>query len=383
MNIYTLLALIAGLSLGAVVAYRLGRERSAGPAPQRPSARPGIRPESLMDVLEHMSVGVVVLDPSLHPQLANVSARELLGLQADELPAHLPSPPVTEVARSAQEAGGTRSELVDISFPARRTLHVQATSLPRLDRVMVVLQDVSEEVRVQKVRREFVAHASHELKSPVASVQALTEAVLQAMGDDPAEAERFGEQLLGETERLGKLVTDLLDLSRLEEPGDPPSDPCDLEAVAKREADQAERGAAERGLTLSRSLEPGLTMIGDAGQLALLLRNLLDNAIQYTPVGGKVNLEARRAGDSVIVRVEDTGIGIPLEAQPRIFERFYRVDRARSRARGGTGLGLAIVKHVAELHGGRIDLQSEVGRGSTFEIVFPDKQEVQTEKESA
>jgi signal transduction histidine kinase len=251
------------------------------------------------------------------------------------------------------------------------TLRVQAAPLETDPAVMVVLQDVSEEVRTQRIRREFVAHASHELKSPVASIQALAEALNGAVPDDLEAAERFSARLMNEADRLGKLVSDLLDLSRLEDPVRLPEEPCDLVDVARREVARLEGPAHEAGILLSSRFGNDLFIKGDPQQLGLLVRNLLENAIQYTHAEGHVTISTERTSTEAILRVVDDGVGIPLEAQPRVFERFYRVDRARSRDRGGTGLGLAIVKHVTELHGGSIELTSELGQGSTFGVRFP------------
>ena len=369
-------AVLAAVTVGGLMLAYLSRTRrgpsSAPLAAVQPLGRRILADkDQAAQILEHMSEGVLVLSEDLKPEYVNGSGRALLGLRSGSLPARLPSVEVSDVARLALEEGSPRQKLVDIWYPERLTLRVQAAPLETDPAVMVVLQDVSEEVRTQRIRREFVAHASHELKSPVASIQALAEALNGAVPDDLEAAERFSARLMNEADRLGKLVSDLLDLSRLEDPVRLPEEPCDLVDVARREVARLESPAHEAGILLSSRFGNDLFIKGDPQQLGLLVRNLLENAIQYTHAEGHVTISTERTSTEAILRVVDDGVGIPLEAQPRVFERFYRVDRARSRDRGGTGLGLAIVKHVTELHGGSIELTSELGQGSTFGVRFP------------
>jgi two-component system, OmpR family, phosphate regulon sensor histidine kinase PhoR len=323
------------------------------------------------EILDRMAEGVLVLNESLTPSLANRAARKLLGLQNMALPPILPSNEILSIARRAVVEAAAAEGLVSIWFPARVSLRVRAAPLMDWGGVVVLLQDVTEELRTQQMRSEFVAHASHELKSPVASLQSLAEALQHAVRADPAAADRFSRQLVAEAERLGRLVTDLLDLSRLEEPGNVPNQEVDLAQVAQEQIEEVRGEARTKALTLDVDVEPDLFVMGDGAQLGLMIRNLLDNAVRYTSDGGEISILVRRDGRDALVRVGDDGAGIPLHAQARVFERFYRVDEARSRDRGGTGLGLAIVKHVVELHGGRVELESELGQGSTFTVHLP------------
>jgi two-component system, OmpR family, sensor histidine kinase SenX3 len=216
-----------------------------------------------------------------------------------------------------------------------------------------------------------VANASHELKSPVASLQALADAIRDAVRDDPETARRFADRLIIESDRLGRLIADLLDLSRLEDPVSVSSHPMELSSVARAQAAALRPEASAKDLGLVERIDSGVWVKGDEQQLGLMIRNLLDNALRYTPGGGTIEIEVAREGGDAIVRVRDSGIGIPLNAQSRVFERFYRVDKDRSRDRGGTGLGLSIVRHVAELHAGHVAVESELGRGSTFTVRLP------------
>lgn len=345
--------------------------------------------EKAAEILMRMNEGVLVADENLKLTFANRSARRLLGIRSGGIPKRIPAVEVAEIAQKVLDQGAPIEEVAEIYFPSRTALRINAVPLSDRTEVLVVLQDVSEQLRTQQARREFVAHASHELKSPVAGLQVLAEAMADALQhDDDANARRFSSRVLTELSRLSKLVEDLLDLSKLEGPIAPPTDPCDLVGIAGKEAASLRSAAAAAGLSLEADLVDGLWITGDAGQLSLLVRNLLQNAIQYTPTGGSIRIAVRAEDGSACISVSDDGIGIPLEAQSRIFERFYRVDRARSRDRGGTGLGLAIVKHVVESHQGQITVASELGSGSTFTARFPLRSETtdpdtQEERETA
>jgi signal transduction histidine kinase len=318
-----------------------------------------------------MAEGLVVLNDLLQPVSANTAARDLLGFPEGSLPPRLPSDEVRSVARRALDLENGIEEVVSIWFPSRRTLRVRAEALEGKGGVVVMIQDVTEQLKTQRIRTEFVAHASHELKSPVASMQTLAEALCQAVRDDPLAADRFAERMVFESARLGRLIGDLLDLSRLEDPQAVAEEIVDVSVGASRVVEDAAAEIRLKNIELSVEIEDGVLVRGDESQITVLVRNLVENAVRYTTDGGRVSVGVYHDGDAAVVRVSDNGIGIPLEAQARIFERFYRVDRARSRDRGGTGLGLAIVKHVAELHGGGVQLDSELGRGSIFTARIP------------
>lgn len=343
--------------------------RRSGRAPGRAGALASTGME--WTIIERMAEGLVVLSDLLRPVAANRAGRDLLGFPEGSLPPRLPSDEVRTVARQALDRAAPVEETVSIWFPARKTLRVRAEPLEERGGVVVVIEDVTEELKTQRIRREFVAHASHELKSPVASMQTLAEALRHAVREDPVAAQRFADRIEFESTRLGRLIGDLLDLSRLEDPDALPQEPVDLSLGAKRVIEDAQPEVTSKGLALMAEIEDGVFVRGDESQMAVLVRNLVENAVRYTPEGGRISVDLYQEGDSAVVRVSDNGIGIPLEAQARVFERFYRVDRARSRDRGGTGLGLAIVKHVAELHGGIVQLESELGRGSIFTARVP------------
>jgi len=229
--------------------------------------------------------------------------------------------------------------------------------------------------RVNKIRRDFVANVSHELKTPATSLRLLAESVVETIEDDPVQARFFAEQMKNETERLGQLIADLLDLARLEseESVQSPS-PVDVRHVLIVVLGRLRRVARSKDITLQwkrfgRSAQYEIQ--GDETQLTSMFTNLVDNAIKYTPSGGLVEVTGGSDDLGVTVRISDTGIGISEGKLPRIFERFYRVDKARSKETGGTGLGLSIVRHVAENHGGRVTVESEPGEGTIFTVYLP------------
>ena len=260
------------------------------------------------------------------------------------------------------------SVLVETGAPAR-WLHGTVTPAAD-DATLVVIRDVTQQRRLEAVRRDFVANASHELKTPAATIQAVAETQGRAAVDDPEAVTRFASQLEREAVRLSRIVADLLDLSRLES-GSTLDEVVSLGAAAREESQRLDETAEQAAVTLEIVTEDERSVRGSQRDLALLVRNLIDNAIRYSHGGGRVIVQIDSDGEDVVLRVSDTGIGVPSRDIDRIFERFYRVDRARSRETGGTGLGLAIVKHVAENHGATIEVESELGRGTTFRIRFP------------
>jgi signal transduction histidine kinase len=291
---------------------------------------------------------------------ANPSARELLGAEAGR-----PMPP--QVAR--QRANGASVAEFAVHHPVYRDLRATSASLPD-GRLLVVAQDVTDARRIDRVRRDFVANASHEMKTPVAGILATAETLQDAIRHDPAVAERFAANLAKEATRLSNLIQDLLDLARLDQaPADEIIVP--LSNVVREAVDDAYELAEQKNLKIETAITEGVSAAGRAQDLALLARNLLDNAIRYTPDGGRITVDLHAKNGRAILAVGDTGIGIPAKDLPRIFERFYRVDKARTRETGGTGLGLSIVRHIAESHRGAVTARSELGVGSTFTVSLP------------
>jgi two-component system, OmpR family, phosphate regulon sensor histidine kinase PhoR len=329
-------------------------------------------------ILDALDDGVLLLDGAGRLLVANPAARSWFGLP-DDLRPGLPvqrvlgAPQVSALAEEAAEAGAPVVGTLTLVFPEPRTLTMRAFPLADrgpTGRIVVTLTDITQRRRLEVLRRDFVANASHELKTPVAAVRVLAETLLTALPDDPEAGRRFAERIGREAERLDVLVRDLLDLSRVER-GTLDVEPVDLVGLAKEIVGGYGDLAEERRIKLHSELRPQLSMRGDRAQLGLLLSNLLDNALRYTPARGTVCVRLDGAESRAVIQVSDTGQGIPAGELSRVFERFYRVDKARARQTGGTGLGLAIVRHVAEAHGGTVRVDSELGRGSTFTVSLP------------
>jgi two-component system, OmpR family, phosphate regulon sensor histidine kinase PhoR len=329
-------------------------------------------------ILDALDDGVLLLDGAGRLLVANPAARSWFGLPGDLRPG-LPAQRVLGVAQVsdlAEQATRARAPVVGtctLVFPEPRTLAMRAFPLADrgpTGRIVVTLTDITQRRRLEVLRRDFAANASHELKTPVAAVRALAETLLTALPDDPEAGRRFAERIGREAERLDVLTRDLLDLSRVER-GTLDVEPVDLVGLAKEVLGGYGDLAEERRIKLRSELQPQVSMRGDRAQLGLLLSNLLDNALRFTPAKGTVCVRLDATESRAVIQVSDTGQGIPAGELPRVFERFYRVDKARARQTGGTGLGLAIVRHVAEAHGGAVRVDSELGRGSTFTVTLP------------
>ena len=361
--------LLAGVALTALLFRSRSERATASPPTPTTESDPGTNPpDASAEILDRLSEGVVLLNDLLRPVIANRAARALLHLE--ESAAALPDE-LMSIARRAITARERVEDVIELWNPSRTSIRVSAETLDAERGVVLALRDISTEQRANRIRRQFVAHASHEMKTPVASIQALSEAINSAVGDDPVAVEDFAQRLLLETARLGKLIEDLLDLSRLEDPGSFSRRPVLVSRVALDELELIRERAERSDISLEDAVADDVWTQGDEHQLSLLIRNLLDNAVRYTSPEGTVRLEVGGLDDQVVITVADNGIGIPLKAQARVFERFFRVDEARTRDQGGTGLGLAIVRHVADLYGGRVELRSEFGEGSTFMVYLP------------
>lgn len=335
--------------------------------------------EGLMDAITE---GILQLGPGGIVVRANRAARALLSLPADPegLPLHslVPDEVVRACLDPAAKGGGPESLPRQIEHEGRRLI-VRTRSLPARLGVgtVVVLLDVSALQRFEGLRRDFVASASHELKTPLTSIRGYAELLLDR--DPPPELRRsFLEKIARNATRLEALVDDLLDLSRLDTGGwRPQPEPVDVRDAALEAWAQFEEGAERKGVRFSIQCR-GRRVLADRTGLVRVLANLFANALRHTPPGGQISVHAPEAEavspsspPSVTIEVRDTGTGIPAEALPRIFERFYRVDAARARADGGTGLGLAIVKHLVERMDGDVGATSTLGKGTTIRVRLP------------
>jgi two-component system, OmpR family, phosphate regulon sensor histidine kinase PhoR len=337
----------------------------------------------LESVLGTMVEGVVVLDRDQRVLFTNPASRPLLDIQSSTVDGR----PLWELSRlSAVNRAVERvlarqqRELIEFEIPRTRLIVAAAlTPLPRepVPGVTLVLHDVTELRRLENLRREFVSNVSHELKTPLTSIQAYADTLLEDGVSDPAQTHAFLEKIVEQTERLGALILDIIRLGKIEsEPDVFDMRPVPVGAVVQACLDAHTTIADTKKVTLTaESISETAAVLADAGELRTILDNLVDNALHYTPAGGSVSVRFVVGSDAegrLGIQVADTGIGLTKDQQQRIFERFYRVDRARDRQRGGTGLGLAIVKHLCQMFGGRIDVESELGVGSRFTVWLPD-----------
>jgi two-component system sensor histidine kinase SenX3 len=363
------LAAIGALLVGGSIGVLIGRRR---PTTQARRADDG---PTVADLIERLVLsshnGVVLLNKVGDVVLHNPAAAEL-GLVHGVRPDDRAWKAAEHVLDTGEVVQVDLSPLDQGTRSGRTPAAVLGEVRPLGDDFTVVdASDESDAVRLEATRRDFVANVSHELKTPVGAVALLAEAVLDA-ADDPHEVRRFGTKILNESTRLGALVTELIALSRLQ--GAEP-----LPELATVEVDEVVREALARCRLAAESADiritvdppSGLLLDGDATLLITALSNLVDNAVSYSPPGSPVSVSRRLADGFVEIAVTDRGLGIAPEHQERVFERFFRVDQARSRATGGTGLGLAIVKHVAANHGGHVRLWSRPGTGSTFTLRIP------------
>ncbi len=336
-------------------------------------------------IVDDLADAVIATDASSRITRANVAAGQFFG--------HLPHSSMVgltiveatlnhtldAMVRSCIETATVTEGVLDLFGPRERS--VSAVIIPRTapgERVtgaVAVLHDITEIRRVDRLHRDFVANASHELRTPLASIKVMTESLLNGAVDEPELARRFVQSIAESAERLTALVDDLLFLAVRESGHTEEGTVVDVDAVARSVAEKLAPAAEKRQVTLECDAASAARVAGDPMDVWRAIANLVDNAIRYTDPGGRARITTRRAGASVEIEVEDTGIGIAAEHQEMVFERFFRVDVVRSRESGGTGLGLSIVRQIVRSLGGDVSLRSTLGEGSTFTITLPALQE--------
>jgi len=328
-------------------------------------------PSILFDVLEQLDQDVLLLAPGDIALFTSPGVEQLNVIKDGRLL----SPELLAIIRVVRRTGITQSGKIEVPRgpigEGVRELTVKVISLEKDLQILVLLSDESEAERVHEVRRDFVANISHELKTPIGALSLLSEAVLSAK-DEPAAVEKFASRMQQEAKRLTGLVQEIINLSRLQD-SDPlqMAEPLLLNDLIAEAVDQCLTTSNARKIGISVSSEVSVTVFGDRDQLLMAIHNLIENAINYSPENTNVSISTTIEGGIVTISVADQGIGIPESDLERIFERFYRVDPARSRETGGTGLGLSIVKHVAIKHGGDITVWSSPNVGSTFALRLP------------
>jgi two-component system phosphate regulon sensor histidine kinase PhoR len=341
----------------------------------------------LQIVLDNMVSGIVVVDLHGRVVLLNRATEDLLGCTSNELVSKIFSDThqQVELTKLVEWCLETREHVRDeilLFYPEERVIDVNATPISDADGqisgVIIVLHNITALRKLERMRSEFVANVSHELKTPIASVKGFAETLLAGALNDKETARSFLQIIYDESERLNRLIGDILDLSKIESKRIPLHfSPVELDSFMGRTIKMLQEDARSKRIELVLRVQEELYVEADEDRLRQIINNLVQNGINYTPEGGRVTVsvdaigEPESAEERIRIVVADTGIGIPKKDLPRIFERFYRVDKARSRSSGGTGLGLSIVKHLIELHHGTISVDSQVGVGSHFTIELP------------
>ena len=366
-----LLALAVGVVLGLLAARWTRRERS-GSVEDYQTPQPVV-PEGVTEVLAVLPSSGVLVGPHDEVLEATSTARNL-GLARGS---RLALPDLLELVRATRRDGQIRTVDLEVSRGPRAASTFLTARVAPLgqDQVLILADDQTSARRIEQTRRDFVANVSHELKTPIGAISLLAEAVEDA-ADDPTAVRRFAGRMGVESARLNDLVAQIIELSRLQA-DDPLADAVevDVDEVLSDAVDRCRVDAEQHQVSLAIAGVRGTRVLGSARQLSVAVGNLVENAVVYSDPGARVvvaaHVQALSDDDYIEITVSDNGIGIPAQEVGRIFERFYRVDYARSRANGGTGLGLAIVKHIAATHGGDVSVWSRPGAGSTFTIKIP------------
>jgi two-component system phosphate regulon sensor histidine kinase PhoR len=337
--------------------------------------------------LETMEDGVIVVDADLRICLVNRSVEGIfkavgsnsLGRQLLDVELH---PEVVRLADSCIRNKQVAKAEIKLPGWPQRVIGIRATPFRAADSdlAVIILRDLSEVRRHEQYQREFVSNVSHELKTPLTAVRTTAEALLAGAKNDEDLVDRFLNNIIKESDRLSVLIDDLMEIARMDAGVTKiHKNDVDVAFIIERALDVVYPQAARKEIMITKHIEDGLKAYCDELQTVQVVRNLADNAVKYTPEGGEVQISACKVDSGVEISVKDNGIGIPQGEVSRIFERFYRVDKARSRQLGGTGLGLAIVKEIVESHGGSITVHTQLGKGSTFIVKLPDKPQMHEE----
>ena len=363
--------LLLGLALGGFIVYLMQTKakstRIVTPTTVvTPASDPVVdKDDSVRLLLNALPMGVVVIGADGQERLRNIAATSIAGARHADVLVEV----ATERLLAMAMRGKQRTEEIQLAGPPPRVIEVRGIPLED-GGALAVIDDITERWRIDQVRTDFVANVSHELKTPVGAISVLAETI-EGETDDELVLRLTGRMVI-EAQRMSRTIDDLLELSRIELGGEMSASNINLGDVVRDAIERVSPIALRKGVPLELQLgEEKHIVWGDFFQLVSAVSNLVENAVKYSEEGNSVLVRVTSEGGTHIVEVEDHGIGIPADSIDRIFERFYRVDRARSRGTGGTGLGLSIVRHVANNHGGEVNVRSREGEGSTFTLVLP------------
>ncbi len=367
-----LLLFLAGLKARSVILEQAIRLREESRQEERLLDEIESQRREIDALADGFDVALLVCDARANVLYANRTAVEMFGFDEPmgrSILAVSLSHDLERITLRALEKREAATAEVTLGYPQERMVRAKAWPDPIEGRAFLSLYDVTDIRRLERIRQDFVANVSHELRTPLANIRAIAETLLDELKHASKESKQYLEQIIVEVDRLSQLSGDLLVLSAAES-GPIRKQGCDLSAVVRGVVNQLRAKAQTKGLKLSFDGPERLPIEANPTQMTQVAINLIDNALNYTNEG-EVRAKVSQNGDDAVFEVADTGIGIASEHLPRIFERFYRVDKGRSRATGGTGLGLSIVRNIVEVHGGTVSVQSTLGKGTTFKVTQP------------
>jgi two-component system sensor histidine kinase SenX3 len=367
----------AGIAVASIVAYLIARKKSGvaiqATSPIAPNDPLTVHP--LASAMDALPIGVVVAIASADHLVRNTIASAMTGVRHVDVLVDQ----AVESLLAQTFISGNQERSLEVAGPPTRHFFIRTKLLSGGDAVAVI-EDVTQKVLIDTVRTDFVANLSHELKTPIGGIAALGDTMTNET--EPLVIQQLAERIVKESFRMSGIVDDLLSLSRIEFGKSDDWQPVEVGSVLREAVGQCQHLAQRHHVEIKLELENGAMVFGDRSQLVSALSNLIENAVKYSEPGKLVRVETKEDTETVAISVTDQGIGIAPIDQERIFERFFRVDRARSRSTGGTGLGLSIVRHVVDNHGGKISVQSEEGKGATFTVTLPtNTQEIPTNEE--
>jgi two-component system phosphate regulon sensor histidine kinase PhoR len=361
---------LAGLIVGALAGFVIGRRWRATEPSISPTSNPKFKRHDAAVLMDGMDDGVIASDPEGNVTLMNTAARSMLGYPKSMVPGRVRELPRGEEIATAKHLGNL-AEATEIQLDGGRTVAIRVQI--RSDQsTLFLLHDVTDIRKVDRVRRDFVANVSHELRTPVSVIRANAETLLDGALEDEEVARTFVSAVHRNAERISHLVSDLLDLARIEAGTmDLEITKVDVNRLVARTVSSVMTLAMSKGISIHDEVEEGTQCLADEGAVEQVLTNFIDNAVKYGIDGGNVWIRSHEVAGKVRVEIVDDGVGVPGKHRTRLFERFYRVDKGRSRAAGGTGLGLSIVKHLANSMGGQVGMEANRPKGAIFWVSLP------------